>query len=162
MILPLLVAADHQQVAIPRYAIRLVKESQIYYDNRKIHGAQMVRDLLREIGLQDKAGEEFHILYLNIKNQVIGMEMVSKGTLNASLVHPREVFKGALLANAYALILAHNHPSGDVEPSAADKSVTETLVKAGKILDVKILDHVIIGRFGNYYSFRETSSLIEA
>jgi len=63
------------------------------------------------------------------------MEMISKGTLNASLVHPREVFKGALLANANALILAHNHPSGNVEPISADKQVTDTLVKAGKLMD---------------------------
>lgn len=80
------------------------------------------------------------------------MEMISKGTLNASLVHPREVFKGALLANANALILAHNHPSGGVQPSAADKKVTEVLVKAGGIGDVKVLDHVIIGSKGGRIS----------
>jgi len=62
--------------------------------------------------LHEQAGEEFHSVYLNTKNEIVGMEMISKGTLNASLVHPREVFKGALLANANALILAHNHPSG--------------------------------------------------
>jgi DNA repair protein RadC len=88
------------------------------------------------------------------------MEMISKGTLNSSLVHPREVFKGALLANAHALILAHNHPSGNVEPSSADRQVTDILVKAGNILDVKILDHVIIGSKEGYYSFRENSCLL--
>jgi DNA repair protein RadC len=67
------------------------------------------------------------------------------------------VFKGALLANAHALILAHNHPSGDVEPSSADKKVTAMLVDAGKLLDVKILDHVIIGSKGGYFSFQEAS-----
>ena len=83
--------------------------------------------------------------------------MISRGTLNSSLVHPREVFKGALLANAYALVLAHNHPSGKVEPSVADKNVTKMLVAAGNLLDVRILDHVIIGSSGRYFSFLEKS-----
>ena len=119
----------------------------------------MVYDLLQVIGLHEKAQEEFHSFYLDTKNHVIGMEMISKGTLNASLVHPREVFKGALLANAHALILAHNHPSGDVEPSNADKMVTKNLVDAGKLLNVEILDHVIIGSKGGYFSFSESSIL---
>jgi DNA repair protein RadC len=113
--------------------------------------------LLRTIGLHEKATEEFYGIYLSTKNDVIGIEMISRGTLNASLVHPREVFKGAILANANALILAHNHPSGNVEPSNADKQVTALLVNAGNILDVKILDHVIIGSKGGYYSFRDHS-----
>ncbi len=146
-------------VAIPRYHIKLVKESEIYYEQKKINGAKMVYDFLLAIGLHEKAGEEFHSFYLNTKNQIIGMEMISKGTLNASLVHPREVFKGALLANANALILAHNHPSGDVEPSEADKKVTAMLVEAGKLLDVKILDHVIIGSKGGFFSFNESSMI---
>jgi DNA repair protein RadC len=143
--------------SIPRYGIRLVKESEIFYEHKRINGARMVCDLLQAIGLHEKAGEEFHSFYLNTKNEIIGMEMISKGTLNASLVHAREVFKGALLANANALILAHNHPSGDVEPSSADKQVTAKLVDAGKLLDVKILDHVIIGSKGGYFSFSEAS-----
>lgn len=154
-------AGEAQQVFIPQYSIRLVKESQLIYNDKKIQGSHMVVDLLKQIGLHEKACEEFHILYLNSKHQVIGMEMVSRGILNTSLVHPREVFKGALLANAHALILAHNHPSGDVEPSNADKTVTETLVRAGKLLDVKILDHVIIGSSGRCFSFRGSTSLID-
>lgn len=146
-----------QQIMIPRYGIRLVKESHIMYDNRRIHGAAAVCELMQAIGLHEKAGEEFHSVYLNTKNEIVGMEMISKGTLNASLVHPREVFKGALLANANALILAHNHPSGNVEPSSADRQVTTLLVNAGNMLDVKILDHVIIGSKGGYYSFKEHS-----
>ena len=85
------------------------------------------------------------------------MEMISRGTLNATLIYPREVFKGALLANAHAVILAHNHPSGDVEPSNADKNVTSMLVDAGNLLDVKVLDHVIIGSKGGFFSFSESS-----
>jgi DNA repair protein RadC len=152
-----LFADEGERVAIPHYCIRLVKESQIYYENKKIIGAKMVHDFLRTLGLHEKAGEEFYSLYLNTKHQVIGIEMISKGTLNSSLVHPREVFKGALLANAHAVILAHNHPSGFVEPSTADKMVTENLVKAGKLLEVQVLDHVIIGSKGGYFSFTESS-----
>jgi len=158
--LPLFTEMQHG-VSIPRYSIRLVKESEIFYEHKRINGAKMVYDLLYTIGLHEKAGEEFHSFYVNTKNEIIGMEMISKGTLNASLVHPREVFKGALLANANALILAHNHPSGDVEPSSADKQVTQRLVDAGMLLDVKILDHVVIGSKGGYFSFSE-SDLIKA
>lgn len=84
--------------------------------------------------------------------------MISRGTLNASLVHPREVFKGALLANAYSIMLAHNHPSGNFTPSEADKQVTAKLVKAGKLLDVQVLDHIIVGD-SDYFSFRESRML---
>ena len=144
-------------VTIPQYGVRLVREKEFKYADKKITGASAVLDLLCAIGLDEKAGEEFYTVYLNTKLHVIGLEMVSRGTLNASLVHPREVFKGALLANAHALILAHNHPSGNVEPSAADKNVTKTLVSAGKLLDVQILDHVIIGSKSGYFSFSENS-----
>jgi len=149
--------SEQPQITIPRYGIRLVKESHITYDNRRIQGAATVCELMQAIGLHEKACEEFHSVYLNTKNEIIGMEMISKGTLNASLVHPREVFKGALLANANALILAHNHPSGNVEPSSADRQVTAILVKAGNILNVNILDHVIVGNKEEYYSFKEHS-----
>ncbi len=153
-----LFAAEEKKTAIPRYSIKLVKESEVFYKQR-ITGADTVCELLKIIGLHEKAGEEFHAFYLNTKNEVVGMEMISKGTLNASLVHPREVFKGALLANAHALIIAHNHPSGDVQPSNADKHVTKILVSAGKLLDVHILDHVIIGSKGTHFSFRDASLL---
>jgi DNA repair protein RadC len=148
---------EAKQVSIPCYSIKLVKESVVIYDHKRINGARMVSDLLMGIGLHEKACEEFYALYLNTKNEVIGIQMISRGTLNASLVHPREVFKGALLANASCLILAHNHPSGDPQPSSADKIVTESLVSAGKLLDVNILDHVIVGSTGEFFSFRDSS-----
>jgi DNA repair protein RadC len=84
--------------------------------------------------------------------------MVSLGSLTGSLVHPREVFKGALLSSAASVILLHNHPSGDPKPSAEDREVTRKLVEAGKLLGVPVLDHVIIGE-RSYYSFRETGEL---
>ena len=146
-----------KSVVIPQYCIKLVKECEILYDHKRLKGAKMVYDLLQAIGLHEKAQEEFHSFYLDTKHHVIGMEMISKGSINATIIHPREVFKGALLANAHAIIIAHNHPSGDVEPSNADKNVTTMLVDAGKLLDVKVIDHVIIGSKGGFFSFSESS-----
>ena len=148
-----------KEVFIPQYYVKLMKETEFQYEHNKIIGAKMVYDLLQAIGLHEKAQEEFYSFYLNTKNRIIGMEMISKGSLNATIIHPREVFKGALLANAHAVILAHNHPSGDVEPSNADKTITTMLVDAGKLLDVKVIDHVIIGSKGGYFSFSESSMI---
>ena len=146
-----LFTSEAATVTIPRYGIRLVRESQIIY-TKGITGAEMVVDLCHTIGLQERASEELHVFYLNTKNDVIGMELVSKGTLNASLVHPREVYKGALLANANAIMVVHNHPSGNPEPSRADKEVTTKLIQAGNILDINLLDHLIIGN-NQHFSF---------
>lgn len=138
--------------------MKLVRESYVSYDQKALKNASIAYEFLCSIGLQDKASEEFYSLYLNTKNQIIGMEMISRGTLNASLIHPREVFKGALLANANCIMLSHNHPSGNPEPSNADKQVTSILAKAGKLLDVQVLDHIIVGD-KTYFSFRESSLL---
>lgn len=88
--------------------------------------------------------EHFVVFYLNSRNQEIQREIISVGTLNESLVHPREVFENAIKNNAASIIIAHNHPSGDLEPSEADTEITKKLIHAGKILDIKILDHVIV------------------
>ncbi len=98
--------------------------------------------------------EHFLALYLDTKNQVIKKQMVSKGTLNASLVHPREVFNPAVKASANSIILVHNHPSGDPTPSKEDETVTKNLVDAGELLGISILDHVVIGD-GEFISLRE-------
>ena len=108
--------------------------------------------------LQDQPGEIFAILCLSTKHRVIAYHEVSRGTLDATLVHPREVFKAALLANAAAIILTHNHPSGDPSPSADDVQLTRRLVDAGALLGVDVLDHIIVGD-GRYYSFKEAGRL---
>jgi DNA repair protein RadC len=92
------------------------------------------------------AQESFHVLILDTRNQLISREMVSLGIVDASLVHPREVFRAAIAAGAAAVVLAHNHPSGETTPSAEDIRITRQLIEAGKIIDIKVLDHVIIGR----------------
>jgi len=106
--------------------------------------------------LSDNKKEHFMILHLDSKNRVIRDEIISIGILNASIVHPREVFKSAIKESANSIILVHNHPSGDSEPSVEDKEITERLMEAGELLDIKVLDHVIIGK-DNYHSFKENS-----
>ena len=97
--------------------------------------------------------EYFMVLHLDAKNRVIKDETISIGTLNASLIHPREIFKSAIKESANAVVFAHNHPSGDCTPSQGDKEITERLFDAGELLSIKVLDHVIVGR-NEYYSFR--------
>ena len=105
---------------------------------------QMVSDYLRKkLGREKK--EHFLILSLDSRNNLIRENIVSVGTLNTNLVHPREVFKEAIDAHAASVILAHNHPSGNTEPSKEDLEITKKLVEAGRIMDIEVLDHLIIG-----------------
>jgi DNA repair protein RadC len=103
--------------------------------------------------IKDKAKEHFKLILLNPRNKIIGISTISIGTLNASLVHPREVFKDAIVHSAASVVLAHNHPSGDPEPSEDDLKITKKLVESGKILGIEVIDHIIIGK-NDYYSFR--------
>ena len=107
-----------------------------------------------------EVGESFWTLMLDTQHGLIGgaPEVITRGILNASLVHPREVFCAAILRHASAVILCHNHPSGDPTPSADDRVVTEQLVAAGRLLDIPVHDHVIVGR-GRYTSFAEAGLL---
>ncbi len=98
--------------------------------------------------------EVFAVLLLNSANILLREYKVSEGTLNASLVHPREVFQPAIVDSAASVILLHNHPSGEIEPSAQDRNITYRLVEAGKLLDIPVLDHIIIGG-ENYFSFKD-------
>ena len=108
--------------------------------------------------LYDKKKECFYALYLDTKNTIIDEHEISVGTLNASLIHPREVFNPAIRASSNSVILVHNHPSGDCNPSKEDKDVTKTLFDAGDILGIKVLDHVIVGKDG-FTSLKEEGVL---
>lgn len=108
--------------------------------------------------LEDLPVEEFHVAILDSQHRLERDVTVTRGLLNSSLVHPREVFREAIAENAAAIILVHNHPSGDPTPSGDDKAVTEQLVQAGKLLDIPVQDHVVIGR-GRYVSFAEAGLL---
>lgn len=108
--------------------------------------------------LRYAAKEQFVVILLNSKNKVIGTEVVSEGSLSSSIVHPREVYGPAILHHAAAIMVAHNHPSGDPKPSFEDEEVTRMLSRSGKVLGIPMIDHVIIGD-GNYYSFLENEAL---
>ncbi|CEG12300.1 hypothetical protein MSIBF_A2110002 [groundwater metagenome] len=111
--------------------------------------------VLQRLPSNDK--EHFMVLHLDSKNMIMRDEVVSTGILNASIIHPREVFKSAIKESANAIIIVHNHPSGDPTPSEEDRKITKILFDAGKLLDIKLLDHVIIGN--TYYSFKENKEL---
>ena len=110
---------------------------------------------LSDIAASDR--EQFVCFHLDARNHVNGREVVSIGSLNASLVHPRELFKAAILNNAAAVVLAHNHPSGDTTPSKEDILLTQRIVAAGKLLGIEVMDHVIVAPGGTFLSLRETN-----
>jgi DNA repair protein RadC len=108
--------------------------------------------------MRDLPHEEFHILLLNTQNEILRHLQITRGTLDASLVHPREVFRPAIAEAAASVILLHNHPSGDPTPSAEDRTVTRQLRAAGSTIGIEVLDHVVIGE-GRYVSFAEAGML---
>jgi len=114
-------------------------------DSPLLETPDAVATLLREQNRRADV-EVFQIVLLNTRRRLIDVKQISQGTLDTILVHPREVFKFAIAANAAALVLAHNHPSGDPTPSEADIKVTRDLIRAGQLLKIEVLDHVIIGR----------------
>ncbi len=116
---------------------------------------QTKKDIIAQISfLREHKKENFVVLYLNSRNELLNKETISVGTLNASLVHPREVFEPAARYFAAQIILAHNHPSGDSAPSEDDLDLTKRMVEAGKILGIEVIDHVIISNL-NSFSFKE-------
>ena len=130
------------------------------YRGRKevvIHGPEELYQLLRRrIGREDR--EHFVAVLLSSRNTVLGIETISIGSLNASIVHPREVFKPAILHSAASIALAHNHPSGDAEPSNEDIAITRRMLEAGRLLGIELLDHVIVAR-KTFTSFKERKLL---
>lgn len=102
--------------------------------------------------LRDETVEKFRLILLSTSNRILSERIISSGILNSSLVHPREVFKTAISENAASIILLHNHPSGNAEPSHEDRAVTKQIVSAGEVIGIKVLDHIIIAG-NNYYSF---------
>ena len=123
------------------------------HDKIKVTSPDILANLLMD-EMRFLFKEHFKVALLDTKNQIIGIEEISVGTLNASIVHPRDVFKVAIKRNCNSIILVHNHPSGDVEPSNEDINITRRLVDAGNLLGVSILDHIIIGD-DKYLSFKQ-------
>ena len=118
---------------------------------KKISSAKDVFNYFHE-KLKDEKQEHFYVLILNLQNHIIKEELISKGVLDSAIIHPREVFKPAIKHSASKIILAHNHPSGNPNPSNEDLEITKKLIEAGKLIDIKIIDHVIIGD-GEWWSW---------
>ncbi len=118
--------------------------------------ADVYNYVIGELKFADR--ENFLVVGLNTKNVIIGRHLVSIGTLNQTLVHPREVFNWAIKMNCAAIIVVHNHPSGFVEPSAEDIALTSRIVEAGRILGIKVLDHIIVGN-DDYYSLKANGKM---
>ena len=139
---------------LQRYDIRLVRDGRLTLEETPI--IRKPEDTLPILAaeLSELAYERFIALSLSSRNHVIAVLPVSSGSLNASIVHPRELFQRVILSNAASIILCHNHPSGDPTPSPEDIHLTRKLVEAGQLLDIPILDHIILG-FPGYTSFKE-------
>ena len=139
-----------QKIDIVR--VKLDTEKSIYSDENIDSPEKMVSVVSSEI--KELANECVFLANLNTKNQIINMSVISQGLINQSLVHPREIFNKAILSNASGIMLFHNHPSGDITPSKADRAITEKIAFSGELLGIKLLDHIIVGA-GNseYFSF---------
>lgn len=135
----------------PVFRVQLVREKS--GSRTGLDGPEDAAQILSRY-LEHADREHFVALMLDAKNKVIGIHTVSVGSLFAAIVSSREVFKAAILANAASLIVAHNHPSGDVTPSPEDIHVTKTLKEAGKLLDIEVLDHLILGEQGSWASLK--------
>lgn len=136
----------------PRHRIMLVRDATVAYSQTLRTSAEVYALLRDEAATWDR--EHFLVLALDGKNRLLGVETISVGTLTASLVHPREVMKGLLLANAAAFIVAHNHPSGDPTPSAEDVAITKRVKDCAELFGIRLLDHVVVG-FERYVSFSD-------
>ena len=134
-------------------SIKMVREASVLYDIRKIDSPKDGAELGKRF-LQDLDREQLIVCCLDTKNQPTAINVVSVGSLNTSIVHPREVFKPAILSNSASIILFHNHPSGDPAPSREDISITERIKESGNILGIKLIDHIIIGN-DSYCSLKE-------
>ena len=136
--------------------LRVVKETSGRYDVRKkIQSPNDIFNIAQNvIQANEYAEENLWLITLDTKNNITGIFTVSTGSLNSSIVHPREVFKRAVLQNAASIIICHNHPSGDITPSQEDINITKRLYEAGRILGIELLDHIIIGD-NKYTSLKE-------
>lgn len=142
-------------------SIKMVKEASVLYQNRSIESPLDAAGIVRGF-LEDEDREKVIVVYLNIKKEPNAIHTLSIGSLNTAIVHPREVMKGAILSNAHSMIIAHNHPSSSMEnpyPSNEDCKITQRVKEAGKLMGIELMDHIIIGSNGNYYSFKQEETL---
>lgn len=138
------------------FSLKVVKEKSVRYNiDRHITSPQALYNVATQvIEIQDQAEESMWMITTDVKCNLTGLFEVSRGTINASIVHPREIYKRAILQNASSIALIHNHPSGDPTPSAEDVSITKRISEAGTLMGIQLIDHLVIGD-GNYRSMKE-------
>ena len=138
--------------------IRMVKEPSIYSESRITCPQDAVKAIAKDMATYDR--EVFAVMNLKTNGQIINLNICSMGTLDASMVSPREVFKSSILSNAASFIATHNHPSGSLKPSQEDRDITKRLLECGDLLNIQMLDHIIVaGESAHVYSFREHGDL---
>lgn len=148
---------DKKKIPVKRVGIvslKLVKESIVLYETRKIRSPYDAYKLIKNF-LIDSDREKFVVACLDTKKQPVNISVVSIGSVNSVIVHPREVFKVAMLSNASKIICFHNHPSGNLKCSKEDENITNRLKECGEILGIELVDHIIIGDNDTYFSFKE-------
>lgn len=142
----------HLQYKVPQIRLAVIREQEA----AEPLSFNCPEDVARAVEPLKHCSEEYFLVFhLDTRSQIVGYQEVSHGTLNASLVHPREVFKAAIASNCHSIIVAHNHPGGSLTPSAEDLATTKQLIKAGEILGIAVMDHVIV-------SYRGLTSLRES
>ena len=135
-------------------SLKLVKEQSVLYETRVISNPYDAYKLIKNF-LIDSDREKFVVACLDTKNQPVNISVVSIGSVNSAIVHPREVFKVAMLSNASKIICFHNHPSGNLKCSKEDENITNRLKECGEILGIELVDHIIVGDNNTYFSFKE-------
>jgi DNA repair protein RadC len=153
------VGRDKAVTLVAAFTLAAKMAEELQWDSPVLDNPEVVAGLLRDQN-RPKAVECFQILLVNTRRRLIRIDEISQGILDTILVHPREVFKSAIAASAAAVVLAHNHPSGDPTPSEADIKVTRDLIRAGQLMKIEVLDHIILGRATierskDYVSLRE-------
>jgi DNA repair protein RadC len=151
-------STDPDSTFVSVYRVSLVRDEHVKFDRVPLctpgEAQRMMQNLIMTLGQPDR--EQFCVLLLDTKNHPIGMNIVSTGGLTSASVHPREVLKPAILSNAAAMILCHNHPSGGTEPSPCDNDITERIIKAAQIVGITVHEHLVINMHNDqYYSFAE-------
>ena len=149
-----MIEEKEQPFKLERVSIRLVKDAPLYSDKPMNNPKQVVEALGKELCEMDR--EVMYVINMKTNSVPINVSLVSIGTLNASLVEPRELFKSSVLSNAASILLVHNHPSGRLEPSLSDLQLTQRLQQAGELMGIEVLDHIIVGGdTSRYFSFAE-------
>lgn len=139
-------------------SLKLVRDGSILYQTRRISSPKDAVGIGQQF-LEDADREQVIVCCLDTKNQPLSISVVSMGILNSSLIHPREIFKTAILTNAASLILYHNHPSGETEASTEDINITKRIKEAGVLMGIELIDHIIIGSEGRFLSLKEEGLL---